>query len=118
MHTNSSYTHAVALVTFESEIDSKNCSLGWRATLRGVFKGQDILVPRTAVNIFVLPVKGCNVINFKRGELHLVAGSLETAGAIGVIVHDVSVGGKRGEIIWDSKTSASRLDDIMRCIRV
>ena len=97
----------MALVTFESEIDSKNCRVGWKATLRTVIKGGD-LVPQTAVHIFVLPVKGCNVINFIKGEHYLVAGSLETDGTI-------SVGGKRGEIIWDSITFASPLDDIVRC---
>ena len=76
--------------------------------MRGVFKGQDKLVAETQVSIYVLPVKGCNVINFIKGEHYLVAGSLETDGTI-------SVGGKRGEIIWDSITFASPLDDIVRC---
>ena len=102
--------HAVALVNFESEIDSKNCSLGWRSTLRRVFKGQDKLVAETQVSIYVLPVKGCNVINFIKGVHYLVSGSLETDGTI-------SVGGKRGEVIWVSIQFAPLLGDIVRCSR-
>ena len=101
----------MALVTFESEIDSKDCRLGWQATVRAVIKG-GALVPQTAVNIFVLPVRQCNVVNFKKGEHYLVAGSLETAGEIGVFVHDVSVGQRR-QVIWDSMQYTQVLADIV-----
>ena len=60
-------------MTFDSEIDSKDCKLGWKATVHTVIKG-GALVPQTAVNTFVLPVRGCNMINFKKGEYYLVAG--------------------------------------------
>ena len=107
-------SHVVALVTFESEINSKNCRLGWNATVRRVIKGGD-LIPQTAVNVFVLPVMGCNDINFKRGEHYLVAGSLETAGVIGTVIHDVSVGNS-GQVVWDSTKYAPVLQRIQdRC---
>ena len=107
---SSHFLHAVALVTFESEIDSKDCRLGWQATVRTVVKGAD-LIPQTAVNILVSAVRGCNAINFKRGEHYLVAGRLETAGEIGVFVHEVSVG-QRGQVIWDSMTYAPMFERI------
>ena len=60
-------------MTFDSEIDSKDCKLGWKATVRTVIKG-GALIPQTAANIFVLPVRECKMINFKWGEHYLVAG--------------------------------------------
>ena len=104
------FLHAVALVTFESEIDSKDCRLGWQATVRTVIKGAE-LVPQTAVNILISVVRGCNAINFKRGEHYLVAGGLRTAGGIGVFVHDVSVG-RTGQVIWDSTKYAPLFEQI------
>ena len=97
-------------MTFDSEIDSKDCKLGWKATVRTVIKG-GALIPQTAVNIYVLPVRGCNMINFKLGEHYLVAGSLETAGGFGVFVHDVHVS-QRGHVIWDSMQYAPVLEEI------
>ena len=102
--------YVAALVTFNSEINSKDCRLGWQATVRTVIKG-GALIPQTAVNIFVLPVRGCNMINFKWGEHYLVAGSLETAGGFGVFVHDVYVS-QRGQVIWDSMQYAPVLEEI------
>ena len=104
------FLHVVALVTFESEIDPKDCKLGWQATVRTVVKGA-ALVPQTAVNILVSAVSGCNMINFRRGEHYLVAGRLETAGGIGVFVHDVSVG-QTGQVIWDSMQYAPMFQQI------
>ena len=102
--------HVVAVVTFDSEIDSKDCKLGWQATVRVVIKGA-VLIPQGPVNIFILPVKGCRIINFKWGEHYLVAGSLNTAGTFGAFVHDVFVA-QTGQVIWDSTQYTPILEEI------
>ena len=102
--------YVVALVTFDSEIDSKDCKLGWNATIRVVIKG-GVLIPQTTVNIFILPVMMCNMITFKWGEHYLVAGSLNTANTFAVLVHDVYVAHK-GQVIWDSAEYIPDLEEI------
>ncbi len=104
------FLHVVAVVTFDSEIDSKDCKLGWQATVRVVIKGA-ALIPQGPVNIFIQPVRGCRMINFKWGEHYLVAGSLNTAGTFGTFVHDVFVA-QTGQVIWDSTQYAPILEEI------
>ena len=106
------FLHVVALVTFDSEIDSKDCKLGWKATVRLVIKG-DVLIPQTPVNIFIRPVRRCNKITFKWGEHYLVAGTLTTADTFNVFVHDVYVATK-GQVIWDSSKYAPILEEIVK----
>lgn len=98
----------MALVTFDSEIASKDCRLGWNATVRVVIKG--VLIPQTEVNIFIRPVRMCNMITFKWGERYLVAGSLSTADKF-AFVHDVYVA-NRGQVIWDSSEYIPVLEEI------
>ena len=70
----------VAVVRFEFELNPKDCCLGFLVTLREVLKGP--FLDGVQKNIFALPVRGCNNLTYRQGQLLLVGGTVDADGDI------------------------------------
>ena len=62
----------VFVATFEGEIDSNECSLGYRFIVRRVIQGT--VQTHSIQRVYVLPIQGCPYQPFVKGGDYLVAG--------------------------------------------